>query len=171
MIGRIEALLPYERPEVQALVWELKYYDSKIASSYAGAILAEHLRAVLAEEMLHKPLLIPIPLHEKRLRERGYNQCERIALQMLEHLKGQVVVAPKALARTRNTKRQTELTGAARKENVKDAFAVPNKELIQGKVCILIDDVVTTGATIMEARRALLEGGAAKVILIALAYA
>lgn len=170
LIEDTEALLPYHDPRVSALIWELKYKDSDIAARIAGKVLAEHLVSVLAEEMVHYALLIPIPLHPTREKERGYNQSERIAREVLPFLHGHTTLAPNALRRVENTPRQTTLGRTMRLRNVAGAFeATP--ELVRGETCILIDDVVTTGATLAEAKKTLLRAGASRVICVALAYA
>ena len=166
----IEALLPYSNPKIRALVWELKYHDSKMAAEYAGRLLAAHTAELLSDSLVHRALLIPVPLHKKRLRERGYNQSERIAREMLPYLHGHVDLQSAALVRVRHTPRQTELKQSLRLRNVAGAFSA-DASLVSGKTCILLDDVVTTGATLQEAQKTLLRAGASRVIPLALAYA
>lgn len=165
-----EALLPYSDKRVSALIWELKYKDSKRAAVIAGKLLAEYLAGVLAEEMIHHALLIPVPLHPNRQRERGYNQCERLAQAVVSDLHEHIALTPEALTRVRDTPRQTTLKRAARLHNIAGAFTT-NPTLVHGKTCIVIDDVITTGTTLGEARNILLHAGASKVIAITLAYA
>jgi len=168
-IYSIEALLPYGDIRVQALIWELKYKDSGRASAIGGALLASFLLEVLADEMTESALLIPIPLFTDRLRERGYNQSERLAGEIARALP-LLTLTPSALTRTRNTPRQTELKRKERLANMEGAFEA-NAPIIEGRTCVLIDDVVTTGSTLEEARKTLMSAGAHKVIAIALAYA
>jgi ComF family protein len=164
-----EALLPYSDKRVSALIWELKYKDSKRAAVIAGKLLAEYLAGMLAEEMIHHALLIPVPLHPNRQRERGYNQCERIIQQVPQNLDN-VTPSTEALTRVRDTPRQTTLGRTMRLRNIAGAFAA-DPDLVRGKTCIVIDDVITTGTTLGEARNILLHAGASKVIAITLAYA
>lgn len=168
-IYSIEALLPYSDTRVQALIWELKYKDSRKASAIGGALLASFLLEVLADEMTESALLIPIPLFKDRLRERGYNQSERLA-RVIARALPLLTLTPSALTRTRNTPRQTELKRKERLTNMEGAFEA-DPQLIDGRTCVLIDDVVTTGSTLGEARKALIAAGASKVISVALAYA
>ncbi|MBI5463986.1 MAG: ComF family protein [Ignavibacteriales bacterium] len=108
--------------------------------------------------------VVPVPLHAAKHRERSYNQSERIA-EGISRTVG-VDVLRRALVRTRHTQSQTTLTHQQRKENMENAFTVGPKYIsqINGKSVLLVDDVITTGATISECARALLVAGAANVI-------
>ena len=163
-----EGLLPYHDPRVQALVWELKYHGTARARALAGAHLADILLAVAAEE-LGTPLLVPIPMHKARRRERGHNQTELLCEATLAHLEHTFEYAPKALQRTVDTKTQQGLPRAERLTNVKHSMQVVYPELVEGRVCIVVDDVTTTGATLAEAKRALRAAGARAVHTVALA--
>ena len=161
-------LLPYHDPRVKALIWELKYYGSRHAAKLLSSVLADELPALLDETLSYRPLLIPIPLHKKRLRERGYNQVEWITSYTKAELQELIEHTPRVLTRWRYTKRQTDLPRESRTQNVRGAFVLKEDVHISGQVCIVVDDVATTGATLMDAKRALIEGGAASVFLIAL---
>ena len=167
--GSTEALIPYDTPSVTALIWELKYYGSAYAIHIGGALLAEHLSGLIGEECIEQPYIIPIPLYRDRLKERGYNQAERLAREVTRLLDG-ASFQPNALSRLRKTVRQTALPKAKRLSNVHGAFGA-HPELVSGRTFILIDDVVTTGATMQSAADALREAGALKVFPVALAYA
>lgn len=103
--------------------------------------------------------VIAVPLHPERIRERGYNQSELLA----QHLCRQhnLYHDEEALWRTRNTRPQIGLDRAQRRENVKDAFAAHSR--VRGRHVLLVDDVCTTGATLIAAGEALLSEGAASV--------
>ena len=171
-----EGLLPYHDPRVQALVWELKYHGTAGARALAGAHLADTLLAVAAEE-LGTPLLVPVPMHKARRRERGHNQTELLceaALFALRSSQSEVgpsvfEYAPNALQRIVDTKTQQGLPRAERLTNVKHSMQVVYPELVEGRVCIVVDDVTTTGATLAEAKRALRAAGARTVHTVALA--
>ncbi len=112
-------------------------------------------------------LLIPVPLHIKRLRQRGFNQ----ALILAKGLSGayDVDINFRCLSRRRETLTQTGLTRNQRQENVRGAFALKSEKDVAGKRILLIDDVLTTGATIGECARLLLKAGAADVGAVTLA--
>ena len=163
-----EEPLPYHDPRVTALVWELKYHASSRSAALAGEYMAEILLAAASEE-LGVPLLIPVPMHAARLRERGHNQTELLCKESMTHIGNALEYAPKALIRTINTKTQQGLPRAERLKNIKNSMKVVYPELVEGRVCIVVDDVTTTGATLEEAKRALTAAGARAVHTIALA--
>lgn len=113
--------------------------------------------------------IVPVPLHESRLRERGFNQSEEIGAE-LERLSG-LPMAPEALERVRPTKAQSSLPRERRAENVRGAFHCDRKSGVQGKTILLVDDVMTTSATICECSRVLKEAGAEKALVLVFARA
>jgi ComF family protein len=113
-------------------------------------------------------MLVPMPLHWRRQRERGFNQAELLAEQ-LAPLSGLPVVT--AVRRVKHTPRQAGLTGKQRRANVKGAFTVPKPALVRGKRVLLVDDVLTTGASANSCAQALKEAGASTVAILALARA
>ena len=126
--------------------------------------LAEPLGEVMAQawpEWAHPlDLILPIPLHRDRLRQRGYNQAELLVRVLRRHM-GWSTDA-KALRRSRHTKPQLGLTAQERRANVLGAFmAEPHR--VEGKKILLVDDVCTTGSTLVAAAGALLDAGASSV--------
>lgn len=171
--GTKSGSLPYHDERVTALVWELKYFAHARAAKLAGAILSDILIGI-ASESLGKPLLIPIPMHAARRRERGHNQTELLCNSVLRSLgeAGQDFFdyKPQVLVRTKATPQQQGLHKTERERNLTKAMKVLNEKEIVGRVCVVVDDVSTTGATFAEATRALREAGAREVICVALAY-
>jgi len=108
-------------------------------------------------------LLLPVPLADVRLRERGYNQAALLAQRLARRLR--LPCAPQALRRTRDTGHQLALPREQRAANVRGAFAVAPRTagVLRGRRVALVDDVMTTGATLAEAARVLLAAGAAEV--------
>jgi competence protein ComFC len=190
-LARYDGTLPYTDKRIRALVWEFKYYAHGRAARLAGEYLAELLLAE-ASDLIGTPLLIPMPMHVKRKRERGHNQTEVLCEAALDYLNsekslrkkvlgspstafGQPIFsetffyAPHLLERTRHTKPQQGLERHNRLLNVKDSMRVTDPKNVKGRVCIVVDDVTTTGASFTEAKRALKEAGAVEVRCIALA--
>lgn len=170
-VGEVEALLPYENEKVQALIWELKYYGSAKSASLLGRLLAEEIPALVSESLTKKPLLIPVPLHPNRIKARGYNQMTRVTEVTTEQITDAVEHAPDILVRIKDTPRQTALSRTKRLLNVVDAFKTKNPTAVKGRVCIVVDDVATTGSTLLSAGSALKKAGASSVVLLALASA
>lgn len=159
--------LPYADKTISSLVWELKYYANKRAAALAGEFLAEQLLEIAGEE-LGRPLLIPVPMHQSRLSERGHNHTELLCKAALEHLPNMFDYAPNALKRIKPTPEQQKLTREGRLNNLKDSMRADAS--VSGRVCVVVDDVTTTGATFAEAERALKAAGALRVHTVALAY-
>lgn len=114
-------------------------------------------------------LLIPVPLHPKKLKKRGFNQAAILAKEVSK--RHQILLDLFSLCRNRDSESQTNLTYRERKDNVKDAFSVKLSSKIKGKNILLIDDVYTTGATVNECSKVLLRAGAKKVDVLTLARA
>lgn len=112
-------------------------------------------------------LLLPVPLHPRRRRERGFNQSLLLA-RRVGRAWG-LPVRPDILLRTAATSPQTDLSAPARRANVRGAFALRRPELVAGRHVILVDDILTTGATVGECARVLREGGARTVGVLTVA--
>lgn len=172
---RITTLMDYQQGAVQDLIRSLKYDGSGHAAQLAAELLADFLREEISSHRSfsqHKILIVPVPLHSSRARERGFNQIE-LVLKALpqEFCDGALsTLMPGALVRIRETKQQTRLPRSERLSNVAGAFSVPNPEHIQKTHVFLIDDVTTTGATLVNAATPLRRAGA-EVTLLALARA
>ncbi len=171
----ITSLLSYQNQAVEDCIRALKYDASTAAANILAEILAEYLREEIAQIRAFSAqpvLLVPIPLHTRRFRERGFNQVA-LVLERLpkEFHDGELAtLAFSIIARVRETAPQTRLPRAERLENVKNAFALAESDAAQHSHIILIDDVTTTGATLFEASRPL-ERIHASFTLIALARA
>jgi len=108
-----------------------------------------------------------VPLHPRRRRERGFNQAELLARALAARLTREC--EPAALVRRRETRPQAGLTAAARRRNVAGAFAVRRQARVAGRLVVLVDDVVTTGATVAACAHALRAAGAREVRLVSAA--
>jgi competence protein ComFC len=113
-------------------------------------------------------IVIPVPLHEKRLKKREFNQSALIARYLAES-KG-IKVVLNSLVKIRDTMPQVGLSSQERKKNIKGAFSVENNSFITGKDIVLVDDVVTTGATVRECSKVLKKAGARDIYVITLAH-
>jgi ComF family protein len=143
----------------------LKYQDRPDLAAPLGHLA----RRAARQAGLTADLVVPVPLHPRRLVDRGYNQAALLAAQVAVELAAPLVA--RALVRLRNTPQQAHLDRAARLGNVRLAFRARDPRLIQGRRVVLVDDVATSGATITACSEALLAAGAASVTAIVIARA
>ncbi len=152
----------------------LKYEGVRPAAGVLGRRLGEVL-LTLRGRLDGPPLVIPVPLHAQKLRQRGFNQSHLIARAALRNLhRGTGTpweLAAGALLRVRATASQTGLTPHQRRENVRGAFAVARADRVRGRDLLIIDDVFTTGTTVSECARVLRRAGAARVLVATVARA
>ena len=162
--------------KLRLMVLRLKFRADERLGVRLGELLAPTWSSLpqLGERV--PDLIVPVPLHSSRRRERGFNQSELLAAGLaraLERQSGGAAprVGPACLRRKRATPPQTGLTVAARRENLRGAFEVVKPEEVRGRRVVLVDDVMTTGATLSACARALKHAGAAQVLGITLARA
>lgn len=145
--------------EIQHIIHALKYNRQFRVGIYLGRLIANQLKQKLADWKIE--LIIPIPLHRLKKAERGYNQSEFIAKGL--SIESKIPISTKAVKRKKFTETQTHLSALERQQNVRDAFRVNKQKFIEGKTILLVDDVITTGSTISECAKVLLENGAKKI--------
>ena len=129
--------------------------------------LGELLRRATREASLRAEVVVPVPLHPSRLRERGFNQAALLAAAVASELG--VPLAARALVRVRATRMQASLDRAGRLTNVADAVRARSPARLRGRHVLLVDDVRTTGSTLEACRAAVLAAGAARVSTLVLA--
>jgi len=142
---------------VRFAIHALKYRNMPQLGRLLGAIMTGYI----GPNSIHAQIIMPVPLHPERLKMRGYNQSALLALEISRHTS--VPINGTALIRHRHTRPQTTLHAQERWENVAGAFSVPRPEIVAGKRIVLIDDVMTTGATLKACAQALKAAGAASV--------
>jgi len=147
--------------ELRELIHLLKYDQVHPAASVLGGMLAT---AIAKLELSDEILVVPVPLHSSKRRQRGFNQAELIARSALKamHAKRFQLVA-NVLKRVRPTISQIGLTRPQRQENIRGAFQVAHLSRVSGRKLLLVDDVMTTGTTAAECARVLQRAGAKKV--------
>lgn len=144
----------------KVLVLSLKYYGNTYMSRY----IAQVMRDKLEFEQLSADYIIPVPLHKKRMRIRGFNQAEKIASYLSEYTNIPIIDCVK---RNRNTKRLYALNKFQREKELKNAFEVKvDSEEIIGKRIILVDDIFTTGTTVNEISKKLKIYGVDEIIVL-----
>ena len=169
------AFFPYRNELMRTALVELKTFRNRHIEKNLGIIMRDEMsKHPLITGILNqnqKTLLLPIPMTRKSIRARGWNQCELIAREIsiadggrLFEMRGDL------LAKTRETGDQVGKTRVGRLENLKSCMVATDNGYVQGRDVIVIDDIVTTGATLGEAKRALLQAGARAVICVAVAF-
>jgi ComF family protein len=139
---------------LQDIIHALKYKKQFKLGVLLGEILSEGIRS----RNWQFDFIVPVPIHPLKKAERGYNQSDYIVKGLSKSL--DIPYSTKLLKRTKHTESQTHLAMTERAKNVANAFKVKNPKLIKGKSFLLVDDVITTGATTQECGRALVSGGA-----------
>lgn len=166
-LDQVAALLPYvESQPFGQIIQAFKYSYSIDARKILARSLETTQTILQTLPLFDIDAIVPIPLHKRRLAERGFNQAEIIAQLISKQVN--IPVVP-ILTRFRATKQQAKLTRVERQENVRDAFVLQKNLSISGKIFLLIDDVYTTGSTMQAAARVLKEAGARAVIGFTLA--
>ena len=150
---------------LQYVIHALKYQKKFKLGMFLGEILSEGIKT----RDWQIDLIVPVPIHHLKKVERGYNQSDYIVKGLSQSLK--IPYSTKLIKRTRHTESQTKLKMKARAQNVADAFDVRNSKIIIGKNILIVDDIITTGATIQACGKALVKGGAKIVYACSIAIA
>ena len=153
--------------KVQHLIHGLKYHHCRENGIFLGQEIGKSL--LKAPDYQGVDFIIPIPLHPKKEKTRGYNQSHVIAEGISEIMN--IPIAEKCLVRSVFTDTQTKKSREERYQNVKDIFEVKNEEKLAGKHVLLVDDVLTTGATLMSAGKALMQVESIKISVVTAACA
>ena len=153
---------------LRELVHQYKYRGKiQLAAPLGDFLLAACLHFFNSDDI---DLALPVPLHPKRFRKRGFNQAHRLMANW-RYRKGGLAPTTRLLVRTRATPPQAGLGKAERLRNIRHAFAVQRPEAVRDRRVLLVDDVYTTGATVNECARVLMHCGAERVDILTLARA
>ena len=164
----------YKDKLIHNLIHTAKYYNHTRSAHTLGEILAPLLAEELGDkhmfEEFTEAILVPVPLHAKKLAERGFNQTERIAQALVHNLETNTITLDTSLL-TRvvySAPQAHQKNREARIQNMRDAFTASTEA--KGKDIVLLDDVVTTGATLTSAKKTLINAGARNVLCVAIAH-
>ena len=161
--GQLVAVYQYGGPAADA-VMRLKYGKRTHLAKPLGEMIHSVTMAISKVD-----LVVPVPLHPKRLRKRGFNQSVLLAIPIASALKARLET--KSIKRIRDTDPQAGQSRDDRRENIKGAFSVTCKRRFNDKQVLLVDDVVTTGTTVREVAKVIMAAGAASVSVAAFARA
>lgn len=155
---------------LRELIHLLKYERVRPAANVLGRMLAEAIADLRDWFQAAQVLVIPVPLHSRKQRQRGYNQSELIARAALKLMaSGSFQMGAGILERRRETQSQIGLSSHQRRGNIRGAFAVVQSDAIASREILLVDDVITTGTTVSECARVLRRAGASKVYVATVA--
>lgn len=162
--SKIIAPFSYTHP-INHFITQLKFHGQLALAELLGQLLAQALENRGIREHTMPDMILPIPLHKNRYRERGYNQALEIAKPIARHFN--LPLATNLIKRVQFTSAQSELDAKTRQINIKNAFRVEKK--LKSRYVVLVDDVVTTGHTVNEVSRCLLESGVERIDVWAMA--
>ena len=154
------------KDEIRKKIIDYKFNDKVYLRDFFVKIFIKNKK--MCRKIKKYDIIIPVPIHKKRERERGYNQSELIAYKIAEKFQGLKLLTD-TLVKNKYTKPQSSLDKIQRQNNVKDVYSIKNKEKILNKRIILFDDVYTTGATVNECSRLLKENGAKEILIFTIA--
>ncbi len=162
--------LEYKNPLIKKLIQNYKYEPFiKELSKPLSSLLFAHLQLLDVPLSIHKSVIVTIPLEKKRLKWRGFNQAEELAVELSSLLS--VPIVKNVLIKKHSTVAQIKLSRNKRKENLLGVFACQHKVDIKDKNILLIDDIYTTGSTLGSAAKVLKSSGVKKIIGIVIAKA
>jgi competence protein ComFC len=160
---------PYADPLLRELIHALKYRFVKELAEPLSRLMIKTIESFSLHVQINSEyfLIVPVPLHKIRERSRGFNQAQLLSERVAEYFK--IPLRNDVLKRTKYTAPQAKITNTEkRKENIKNIFfAAPDE--IKGKIVILVDDVITTGATLVEAAKSLKRSGAKEIWALVIA--
>jgi len=164
----LAAVGDYNDAILQNLIHYFKYKNLKALTPVLGGLLVKHLKLINQPfDNLVNFIVVPVPLHRRRERERGFNQAKLLAQFISRECNLELV---EGLKRIKNTEPQASIKEPEKRlKNIINCFQIKNPEAVQGGNIILVDDVFTSGATINEAVKILKSNGAKKIIALVLA--
>lgn len=150
---------------VKNLIHHLKYRNQEQIGAFLGDWYGQVLKETLFDTNIHT--VVPVPLHKKKLRQRGYNQVAWFARKIAHHLKAEYI--DHVLVKMANTKTQTKKGRIARWQGNKALYTLTDASVLENKNVLLVDDVITTGATMELCAKALMEAKGINIYLTSIA--
>lgn len=172
----IYAIYSYKNPIIKKAIWNLKYHHQSSVGNFFGEILynkhIEDISDIYLYNMGQKIIIIPVPLHKKRLKERGYNQAEIIARSFCKSSEKNIFeIDNKNIIKKFHTQAQAKILNKKKRlHNARGAYLIKDKSKFKNRIIIVIDDVTTTGGTFIEIKKILEKAGARKIFCYAIAH-
>lgn len=168
LISGFTSLYIFEKDkELQRIIHQLKYNRRFLIGTFLGEMIGEIKKEVILSWGID--CIVPVPLHNLKKSERGYNQSLYLAKGIGKHLS--ISVRNEYVKRKKYTLTQTKMNLKERENNITDAFKLKRNSKLNGRNILLVDDVITTGATTNECAKVLIGGGAEKVFAVSAAIA
>lgn len=158
-------LFPY-KDEIRKLIINYKFNDKPYLYKIFSKIIIENKK--ICRILKKYDIIIPVPIHHIRKIKRGYNQSEVISRHIAENIEN-IKIENNIVIKVKNTIAQSLLNKEERKNNIKKAYQIKNKQKIQNKNIIIFDDIYTTGNTVREIAKLLKENGADKILVLTIA--
>lgn len=152
--------------EIRNLILDYKFRDKSYLYELFAKIITKNEKICGILEKYD--IIIPVPIHKKRKKQRGYNQSELVARQISKNI-ANLQLENKAFIKIKNNKPQSTLNKKQRKQNVKNVYKLENKGKIENKNIVLFDDIYTTGNTANEIAKILKQNGANKILVLTIA--
>ncbi len=160
-LNGLYSAVPYNSFMIKKLIHQFKYsYIKELAKPLSNLIII-HLANLNKLSNFNDFVLIPVPLHKKKLKQRGFNQSEEIAKELAKTLRAPIL--NNVLLKTKQTSDQVDLKKEEREKNIKGAFFCQRPDLIFNRKILLVDDIFTTGSTMEESALTLKQAGAKEV--------
>ncbi|MCX6754240.1 MAG: phosphoribosyltransferase family protein [Candidatus Nomurabacteria bacterium] len=174
--GGISAVFNYQDPIIKKAIWELKYHHKRYIGEKLGQLLYEYLIEDISDIKMSVPgrsiYVVPTPISIGKTKTRGYNQALVLSKSFCDSCENKVFeIQNKIVIKKLDTIPQAKITNRKKRlENVRGVFEIKNKEIVKGRTIIVIDDVTTTGGTMLEIMKVLKKAGAKKVYGFAVAH-
>lgn len=152
--------------KIRNLIIDYKFNDKAYLNDFFVKIILKNKK--ICRKIKNYDIIIPVPIHIKRKRQRGYNQSELITHKIAKEF-DKLKLVTDCLIKQKHTAMQSSLTRRQRQQNVKQVYKIINKEKIKEKSIILFDDIYTTGATANECAKVLKENGAKEILVFTIA--
>lgn len=165
LISQVHIASSYHQNTLRQLIHFFKYQYIENIGRTLSKIMISYYEKV--PNKLENPIIIPVPLHKIRLRERCFNQAQILGKYFSEHFEYQMNLD--LITRKINTKHQADLKKAQRLENIKNAFFISDENFVKNKNFLIIDDVYTTGSTVLEMAKLLKSNGANNIWCLVIA--
>lgn len=168
----ITSIFDYKDKFVSEMLWELKFYKNEKVADLCAPLVCKEIYCILEKKGLENTFIIPVPITNRKRRYKGFNQTEILCQKIIDIDKKFILnYCPKLVKKIRNTKNQHDIKNKQKRlTNLNEAFVLNQNSDVKNKNFIIVDDVTTTGATILEIKNVLKKAGAKNVYGVTIAH-